>query len=53
MIKMSKSKRVTDSSAFTLFYTKTSLAVARLLRATASDALSFVDFKIFFYHSYY
>jgi hypothetical protein len=38
---------------FTLFYTKTPLTVARLLRATFSDMLSFVDFKFYFYHSYY
>jgi hypothetical protein len=46
-------KDVTVSDAFTLFYTKTSLAVARLLHATTSGALPFVDFKIYFYHSYY
>jgi hypothetical protein len=32
---MSKSKRVTDSVAFTLFYTETPLTVAHLFRATA------------------
>jgi hypothetical protein len=34
-------------------YTKTPLAVARLLHATTSSALSFINFKIYFYHFYY
>jgi di/tricarboxylate transporter len=50
---MSKSKRTTVSGTFTLFYIKTPLTITCLLRATASDVLSFVDFKFYFYHSYY
>jgi hypothetical protein len=50
---MSKSKSVTVSGAFILFYTKTSLTVTSLLLATINDALSFIDFKFYFYHFYY
>jgi hypothetical protein len=32
---------------------KTSLAVARLLNATANEALSFVNLKLYFNHSYF
>jgi hypothetical protein len=62
-------KYVTDSDAFTKtslsvarlqrrhcqwrVYLKMLMSVACLLRATASGALSFVDFKFYFYHSYY
>jgi hypothetical protein len=49
---MRKSKCATVSGTFTLFYTKMSLPVVRLLHATTSGALPFVDFKIYFYHSY-
>jgi hypothetical protein len=50
---MSKSKRTTHSGVFMLIYTKMSLTVAHLFCVTASDALLFVDFKKYFYQSYY
>jgi hypothetical protein len=34
-------------------YTNTPLTVARLLRATSSGALPFIDLKFYFYHFYY
>jgi hypothetical protein len=37
-------EQATVSGAFTLFYTKTPLAVTHLLRATANGALSFINF---------
>jgi hypothetical protein len=50
---MSKSKHVTISDVFILFYKKILLAVARLLHITTSDVLTFIDSKFYFYHSYY
>jgi hypothetical protein len=43
-------KDVTDGDAFT----KTPLSVTHLLKdITDSDALTFINFKFYFYHSYY